>query len=1421
MEEDTKSPKKERKYRTKREKDKTNEKGSEIEKTKAKKEKKTREKSEKTEKEDKGEKRKHRTKDDKKKKDRSSKKEGGSKKERTKDKAGSMIQPDKTEKEEKTKEKTGGSMIDLGKRRSQRKQLEMSTQSTIAQLEELKKTESAKTKTEIQTVTTIIKEKEEDEEEDDDEAEDEDFDEEDDDEDEDAYDFSIKKDSGGKKTPKGDKKGKTESKNTKSDSNNKDNKPNTSESKEDVKSVGEKVENVEKAIKEEIKPEKEDEKIENQENSKNKETAAPATEPNPAESDKISETGEKEEAASKKAEKAAESKEEEKTTEGKVPSIVLSPMPSLTASASSPVQNIKLKTGQSPIASPHNVIEDIKSEQRERRSSSDKLAMFFEEKKTTARPMGRERANTAFPFPLARSASNLETIERRGLGNPRLLGKSLLMAATKPKKEEAKKEEIKISAEEHERYVSMVDLLFNSLIKNGVLPEPYCTAKKLFGEKVKIEEIAKALTSSKLINISYDDEDDTSEGSTGLPLDEADDDIDLIDNLQEYESKFLPKEPSKFIEYEDEWRGRSAAGCFNYPTWRNNPQYVLYIKKTANVEITLTQSDMKPEIYHIGFYVFQGNQFIKRVIEKDEMIEKCSLEDQITVSITVKLTGSTTPYMIIPCTFDPGEQTDFKLSVKLLANTNDVLSFYKLLPSNDWIKNIVKGKWGKSNAGGCRNFSTHLLNDQFLISLPNGGKCNGKILLQTGNGEEIDELGLYLLSPPKGLAHKVVHLLDAPLLSKSGFNLPNEAILDFRIDAENEQIVIIPCTFEAQRYSSYKMFIFSDQPINITPLSPPKYKEIPGSWEGESAVGCINHPLWRYNPQYSLSASGKVQIQLQKTEEKPDVVIGFYILKGISGERQLEINKDNFLSKAAFVNSQSVFAELESSELTNYTIVPCTFKPGLECKFILRAFCNSADASDLQLLPAPSDWVENKVSHKWQAGTSGGCINYATWRNNPQIRMKVEEDGEVMLILEQQQIPEQAPISIGFYITTKSANNQRTWTMAPADILCKAPFRKATTAMCKFTAKKGVEYNIIACSFSPWDERSFHFYAYGYKQKVYLKRLHRSKKERELRIHGRWDSQSAGGCMKNTSWPKNPHLLLYVKDKPVTMEIILQQQMNRDDTADAIGFCVTESNEQGFPKISSIDDIKYKANYEEARDISLSCTLNPSPTPYVITPSTYHPGLSKKFVLQIFTDADSNIILSDPHQNYEFNDNEFEFDDAEDEILPAAEPSALTTGKERIEETTEDAEQLTEQVTYVDVVQNKIKEETEVKAQQSAEQVATDNAPLATAPGVPPPPPPPGPPPPPIIPATGLSIAPVSRPVLSKPSSGSSGTALLDQIRVGTSLKSAAERELKAKSDAAFSWTPFNIDKIVARRAALECSDDEGDAAEEWDDDWD
>merc|ERR1712137_152766 len=268
---------------------------------------------------------------------------------------------------------------------------------------------------------------------------------------------------------------------------------------------------------------------------------------------------------------------------------------------------------------------------------------------------------------------------------------------------------------------------------------------------------------------------------------------------------------------------------------------------------------------------------------------------------------------------------------------------------------------------------------------------------------------------------------------------------------------------------------------------------------------------------------------------------------------------------------------------------------------------------------------------------------------------------------------------------------------------------------------------------------------------------------------------------------------------------------------------------------TSVDDILFKVNYEEATDISMSVVLQPSDIPYVVTPSTFHPGVKCRFALQVFADNNATVTLSDVHHNFESGEDDFEVIDS-DTVEPS--PSILRSGSERIEEIVEEedmAEQIKETATVNNIQSKKQISETSIESSQldiqtkeSEKVITTPESDKAisntkdenTVEQKPPPPPPDAPLPPPVpVPSAPKLPKPTqksTKQVVSTPTT-STGGSLFDQIKKGTTLRTPTP---VTKKEPDFSFTPFNVDKIVARRAALEFSDDEG-SADEWDDDWD
>jgi len=107
-----------------------------------------------------------------------------------------------------------------------------------------------------------------------------------------------------------------------------------------------------------------------------------------------------------------------------------------------------------------------------------------------------------------------------------------------------------------------------------------------------------------------------------------------------------------------EWRGETAGGCGNYPTYANNPKISLSIKGRVNVILTLEQADSRgvhegDSELPIGFRVFKNRHFSNHVAGTTTYAYDREL------CVDAELTEQSEPYIILPTTFKPKQERGF------------------------------------------------------------------------------------------------------------------------------------------------------------------------------------------------------------------------------------------------------------------------------------------------------------------------------------------------------------------------------------------------------------------------------------------------------------------------------------------------------------------------------------------------------------------------------------------------------------------------------------------------------------------------------------------------------------------------------------------------------------------------------------------
>jgi len=130
-------------------------------------------------------------------------------------------------------------------------------------------------------------------------------------------------------------------------------------------------------------------------------------------------------------------------------------------------------------------------------------------------------------------------------------------------------------------------------------------------------------------------------------------------------------------------------------------------------------------------------------------------------------------------------------------------------------------------------------------------------------------------------------------------------------------------------------------------------KELKGEWKDQSAGGSPNNPTFTNNPQYRLVIPKvphpvKILVQLiQESSHFEETGIGFLVLKRTDGEKRIEeheVKSEDIRAKPeGWMQKIDAVCRtiLEPDENRIYTIIPSTFKPGVNRSFYLNVFSDS------------------------------------------------------------------------------------------------------------------------------------------------------------------------------------------------------------------------------------------------------------------------------------------------------------------------------------------------------------------------------------------------------------------------------------------------------------------------------------------------
>ena len=122
----------------------------------------------------------------------------------------------------------------------------------------------------------------------------------------------------------------------------------------------------------------------------------------------------------------------------------------------------------------------------------------------------------------------------------------------------------------------------------------------------------------------------------------------------------------------------------------------------------------------------------------------------------------------------------------------------------------------------------------------------------------------------------------------------------------------------------------------------------------------------------------------------------------------------------------------------------------------------------MRLYPCNYVWAKKSIKHEWQEGKAGGCRNNAdTWLKNPIIGLTMQEPGDVVLLLSQEDMTK----SIGLYIIRRK-DPSKEFTNSNVVLVNKSVFGKNNEVNLAVSLAKG-EYGVVACTFNKGETGPF------------------------------------------------------------------------------------------------------------------------------------------------------------------------------------------------------------------------------------------------------------------------------------------------------------------------------------------------------------
>lgn len=284
-----------------------------------------------------------------------------------------------------------------------------------------------------------------------------------------------------------------------------------------------------------------------------------------------------------------------------------------------------------------------------------------------------------------------------------------------------------------------------------------------------------------------------------------------------YLCKLFPKEWERNKQsVQLKWEGRSAGGCSNYPTWVNNPQVQLWVRRQpTKLFICLNQRDAleygKKRVYKsIGLALHANGTPGRRMLVDDKhnrvpaSVGYSGFVNARDRTMELTLEPSEKPYVLLPSMFEPGPAcggaAGWEMGFKIEVCPEHPVELRAVCGAGDWTEKYVDGRWAVDSAGGCRNGSTWKENPTYTLTC--AAACHVAIRISQLWDDGSPAIGFYVLQRGSQIA------ATSTFRSAEG----NVLELDLPQSEADAPYEIVPCTFRPNVFTNFTLTVYGDQP---------------------------------------------------------------------------------------------------------------------------------------------------------------------------------------------------------------------------------------------------------------------------------------------------------------------------------------------------------------------------------------------------------------------------------------------------------------------------------------------------------------------------------------------------------------------------------------------------------------------------------